>query len=58
MLVVPPIKNNDPAVIASAVQALADAHAHGFKLAFNNTVLTPAYEKWLPLASYLKIDLV
>ena len=58
VLEVPPVKNNDPAVIAAAVQALTDSHAHGFKLAFNNTVLTPAYEQWLPLASYIKIDLL
>jgi EAL and modified HD-GYP domain-containing signal transduction protein len=58
VLEVPPVKGNDPAVIAAAVQALTDAHAYGFKLAFNNTVLTPAYEQWLPLASYIKIDLL
>lgn len=58
VLEVPPVKNNDSAVIAAAVQALADARSRGFKLAFNNTVLTPAYETWLPLASYIKIDLL
>lgn len=58
VLEVPPVKGDDPAVIAVAAQALTRAHARGFRLAFNNTVLTPAYASWLPLASYIKIDLL
>ncbi len=58
VLEVPPVKGNDPAVILQAVQGLTDAHARGFRLAFNNTVLTAPYAAWLPLASFIKIDLL
>ena len=58
VLEIPPVAGNDQATIDGAVQALAEARAHGFKLAFNNTVLMPAYEKWLPLAAYIKVDLL
>ena len=58
VLEIPPVTGNDQATIDGAVQALAEARGQGFKLAFNNTVLIPAYEKWLPLASYIKIDLL
>ncbi len=58
VLEVPPVAGNHPAEIESAVKALAQARGQGFQLAFNNTVLTPAYEKWLPLATYIKIDLL
>ena len=58
VLEVPPVKGNDAAIIAAAVPALIDARARGFKIAFNNTVLMPAYEQWLALAAYIKIDLL
>jgi len=58
VLEIAPVAGNPPAVIEGAVQALAAARAQGFRLAFNNTVLTPAYERWLPLASFIKIDLL
>jgi len=58
VLEISPFDGNDPALIEGAVQALNDARKRGFDLAFNHTVLTPAYDKWLPLAAYIKIDLL
>ena len=58
VLEIPPVASNTQSAIDGSVKALAEARGRGFKLAFNNTVLTPAYEKWLPLASYIKIDLL
>lgn len=57
VLEVAPVAGNMQARIDAAVPALVDARNHGFTLAFNNTVLMPAYAQWLPLASYIKIDL-
>ena len=58
VLEIPPVAGNSPAVIDAAVPALAAARAHGFRLAFNNTVLTPPYAQWLPMATFIKIDLL
>jgi len=58
VLEIAPVAGNAQAMIDAAVPALTEARSHGFTLAFNNTVLTAAYEKWLPLASYIKIDLL
>lgn len=38
-------------------QTLAEVHRRGFKLAFDETVLAPAYASWLTLASYIKFDM-
>ncbi len=58
VLEIAPVAGNDGVAIESAAKSLAEASANGFKLAFSNSVLTPAYEKWLPLAAYIKIDLL
>lgn len=58
VLEVPPATGNAPALIDGAVKALAELRGRGFQLAFNHTVLTPAYQQWLPLASFIKIDLL
>lgn len=58
VLEVPPVAGNTPATIESAVKALQAVRERGFQLAFNHTVLTSAYQSWLPLASFIKIDLL
>ena len=58
VLEIPPIAGNDPVEIADRVQALADAHKRGFRLAFKHNVLMSAYARWLPLASFIKVDLL
>lgn len=58
VLEMPPIAGNDPELIAGRLQALAEVSGRGFQLAFNHTVLTAAYQQWLPLANYIKVDLM
>ncbi len=58
VLEIAPVPGNAQAGIDAALPALVEARGHGFALAFNNTVLTPPYERWLPLADYIKIDLL
>ena len=38
-------------------QTLADVRKRGFRLAFDEQVLAPAYTGWLALASFVKIDI-
>ena len=57
VLELPPIEGNDPQAIEDRLQTLTDVRKRGFKLAFKQSVLTAAYQKWLPLAGYIKIDL-
>ncbi|AGX86698.1 EAL and HDOD domain-containing protein [Candidatus Symbiobacter mobilis] len=49
------------AYAAEAIEAhlptLFDVHQRGFRLCFEDSVLTPAYAGWLPLASFIKLDL-
>jgi len=58
VLQIPPVAGNAPALIDDAVNALADLRGRGFQLAFNHTVLMPAYRQWLPMASFIKIGLL
>ncbi len=58
VLEIPPIAGNVPEEIAGRLQTLADIRSRGFRLAFNHSVLTAAYQSWLPLASYIKVDLM
>lgn len=43
--------------IETHLQALTEIRKRGFRLAFNYTVLTNTYASWLPLASFIKLDL-
>ncbi|APW37569.1 EAL domain-containing protein [Rhodoferax koreense] len=36
---------------------LAELRRRGFRLAFNHTILAPAYAAWQPLADFVKLDL-
>ena len=58
VLEIPPVTGHTQATIAAALPKLVEARSQGFTLAFNNSVLTAAYEQWLPLASYIKVDLL
>lgn len=58
VLEIPPIAGNGPEAIEGAVVLLTSIRDRGFKLAFNHTVLNSAYVRWLPLASFIKIDLL
>lgn len=58
VLEIPPIAGNAPEAIENAVALLTSMHNRGFKLAFNHSVLNAAYLRWLPLASFIKIDLL
>ncbi len=57
VLEIPPVAGSNAAEIEDRLQALADTRKRGFRLAFNQSVLMPAYKEWLPLATFIKIDL-
>lgn len=57
VLEIPPLSAPTAEDIETHLQALAGIRQKGFRLAFNYTVLTKAYASWLPLASFVKIDL-
>ena len=57
VLEIPPLAGNDPQDIEDRLQTLIEVRKRGFKLAFNQSVLTAAYRGWLPLAAYIKVDL-
>jgi c-di-GMP-related signal transduction protein len=57
VLEVPHVADHNPAEIEKHLQTLTDLQQRGYRLAFNQTALTVPYRQWLPLASYLKLDL-
>ncbi len=57
VLEIPPVPDDAPDDIEARLQALTDTRKRGFKLAFGHSVLGPAYAHWLPLASYIKLDM-
>ncbi|MDD2881398.1 MAG: HDOD domain-containing protein [Rhodoferax sp.] len=59
VLEVPPMLDHqaDPEDIDTYRQTLADVQKRGFRLAFTETVLAPAYANWLSFASFIKLDL-
>jgi c-di-GMP-related signal transduction protein len=57
VLEVPPATNDDPEEIADRLQTLQEVRKRGFHLAFKENILDPVYEAWLPLASFIKIDM-
>lgn len=52
-----PTAHDTPAHIRDFAHRLECLHAQGVRLAFNHTVLTPAYAAWLPLANYIRMDI-
>lgn len=59
VLEIPPMPADqaDPEDIETFFQTLTDVHKRGFRLAFDESVLTTPYASWLPLASFIKIDI-
>jgi EAL and modified HD-GYP domain-containing signal transduction protein len=52
-----PAHQTEPEDIDTYRQTLAEVHRRGFKLAFDESVLAPAYASWLSLASFIKLDM-
>lgn len=57
VLEVPAVAGHVPLDIEAASCKLADLRKKGFRLSFNHSALTSPYGSWLPLASYIKLDL-
>jgi EAL and modified HD-GYP domain-containing signal transduction protein len=57
VLEVPLVDGNDGAGIESVAKVMTELRKRGFRMAFKHTVLTKAYTAWLPLASFIKLDL-
>ncbi len=47
-----------PEAIAACVEIFDSLKARGFRLAFDQMVLRRPYSSWLPLASYVKLDMM
>jgi EAL and modified HD-GYP domain-containing signal transduction protein len=57
VLEIPPLPGNPPDEIETWLQTLMDVRRKGFRLAFNQMMLSRPYASWLPQASFVKIDL-
>ncbi|WP_254606854.1 EAL and HDOD domain-containing protein [Rhodoferax sp. BAB1] len=57
VLEIPPLDGNSPAEIEARLPMLMEVKRKGFRLAFSQTMLTRPYASWLPLASYIKLDM-
>jgi EAL and modified HD-GYP domain-containing signal transduction protein len=58
VLEIPPMadEQDDAEDIETFSQTLIEVHKRGFRLAFDHSVLAPAYASWLPMASFIKLD--
>ena len=58
VLEVPPLPDDqsEPEDIETFLQTMIDVNRRGFRLAFDQSVMLPAYAKWLPLASFVKVE--
>lgn len=59
VLEIPPMQEQSENIetIETYRQTLVDMHKRGFRLAFDDSVLKPVYASWLPLASFIKLDM-
>ncbi|MDZ4074538.1 MAG: HDOD domain-containing protein [Hylemonella sp.] len=57
VLEIPPLEGHSPAEIEARLPMLMEVKRKGFRLAFSQTMLTRPYAAWLPLASYIKLDM-
>jgi c-di-GMP-related signal transduction protein len=57
VLEIPPLNAPQPDDVETHLMALTDIKRRGFRLAFDQSVLTEPHLSWLPLASFIKIDL-
>ncbi len=55
---VEPMPGHEPQAIATMQTTLAELRRRGFRLAFDHTVIAPAYKDWQPLANYVKLDML
>ncbi|OQW90035.1 MAG: EAL domain-containing protein [Rhodoferax ferrireducens] len=58
VLEVPPMPadQSEPEDIETFLQTMIGVHKRGFRLAFDESVMDVAYANWLPLASFVKVD--
>lgn len=57
VLEIPPVPDAAGDEIEAYLQTLTDVRRRGFRLAFDDSVLSEPYASWLPLASFIKLDL-
>ena len=57
VLEIPPLSEATAEDIEAHLQTLTAIAGRGFRLAFDDTVLSGPYASWLPLASFIKLDL-
>lgn len=57
VLEIPPLPIAEIDQIETRLAGLQDVQRRGFRMAFDYSVLTRSYESWLPLASFIKLDL-
>ena len=57
VLEIPPLSEPDAEDIEMHMQTLTEISQRGFRLAFDESVLTEPYASWMPLASFIKIDI-
>lgn len=57
VLEVPPVAQHSAAEIEARIPAMEAVKARGFRLAFGHQTLARQYAAWLPLASFIKIDM-
>lgn len=57
VLEIPPLPGATRDEVEERLQTLTDISKRGFRLAFDESVLTEPYAGWLPLASFIKLDL-
>lgn len=57
VLELPPLNDAAADDIKAHLSTLTDIVKRGFRLAFDESVLTDPYASWLPLASFIKLDL-
>ncbi|MDB5846941.1 MAG: hypothetical protein JWP29_693 [Rhodoferax sp.] len=57
VLEITPVEGHGAQDILARSHLLGDLRRRGFRLAFNHTILAPAYAAWQPLADFVKLDL-
>ena len=57
VLEIQPVEGHGAPDILARSHTLAELRRRGFRLAFNHTILAPAYAAWQPLADFVKLDL-
>ncbi len=57
VLEIPPLNSPEPDDIETHLLALEEIKSRGFRLAFDQSVLSEPHLSWLPLASFIKLNL-